>query len=754
MKKLLALSLLLSPLYGQTNTRANYPDQIKNGPAVIDTDQTFSTLTIACNAAATQHATLNITKSWTNVPTTACNAFVNFVGTVARIQPASGAIFTMNGYSAITRRQVWDMSAGGTVRLAALAVGSPIHAGNFTTLAGACDTANVGASPVLVDTPVSVAASTSCAATVQGVPGGSLVPASGQTVTFAGLVGVPGMLNVGSGGLFASSLTTPQTVQSQWFTGATDYGARVAAAGKLLTSGGGTVDGFTGESGTLNIADGEDITVGCASQKCTFSLAQGNIHCLGVVVLAHTQACIVLRSNNYLTGQGPYKTIVSAYNVPLTGDTGFNHLIETAPDATNVQITNMEWDGRYSVTDCIAQNRKQNHGFSIDGASHVLVDNIYGHGLCGDGNILSGDDIDPNSKSVDVEVKSSTWIGNARIAAVSVDSGYGVNAHDNFCDTSATGDDCMHCEPTAAGNWVRDINYHDNIAYGGTNGGGITCSGYDGTTISSHFQNASIDNNLTYGGRQYTDSIPHSKVTNFILINPGVTTPVAYLASWDGEIGPGVVYSDTAIPSGAAGTVRIDCHTNRVPTGFGNNIVHDIIITNGSYEGIQNFGCNNSQIYSNQINGVCDGGGGVMWGTAVSNDGTNANSGSSVIVRNNILSTTSVCPGPFAIAYADVSSGSRTGFNYYLDNITNGAATERYHFTQAAVSQIKDSVPIAFLGRGTTGTPLQGSWMFCSDCKNVTDDSATFDAVVQSGGHGANMVYEAPPAQQTDWRNH
>ncbi len=164
-------------------------------------------------------------------------------------------------------------------------------------------------------------------------------------------------------------------------------------------------------------------------------------------------------------------------------------------------------------------------------------------------------------------------------------------------------------------------------------------------------------------------------------------------------------------------------------------------------------GCNNSQVYNNQINGVCAGAG-VARGIQVNNDGTNANSGANVIVRDNVLNTSSVCTGPFEIGYSDVTSGSRTGINYYLNNITYGAATQRYYLGQNAVSQIKDSTPIAYADRDTHATPLQGSWMFCFDCKNVTDDSATFDAVVQSGGHGANMVYEAPPAQQTDWRNH
>ncbi len=239
-KYIAAMVVMGGSLLGQT--KVDYPTQLKNMPIVVDT--AYTTLAEGCAFAANFHAILNVTKSWTNVPTTPCNAFVNFIGTVARIQPASGAIFTMNGYSAISRRQVWDVSLGGTVRLAGLAAGSPIYAGNFTSMAGACDTASTGTATLTVNTPVTIAADTSCAANVYAGPDGLITVNNTFTLTMDGSFNgdlSQHFAKVGSG---AVAFTAPQGPMSPlWFGASVSASDNTSAYAFLMASlpSGGTV---------------------------------------------------------------------------------------------------------------------------------------------------------------------------------------------------------------------------------------------------------------------------------------------------------------------------------------------------------------------------------------------------------------------------------------------------------------------------------------------------------------------------------
>ena len=110
------LLVVIGTFWGQT--KVDYPTQIKRVPIVIDT--TYTNLTDACNAAAASPGELNITKQWNNVPTTTCNAVLNFVGTSARIEPANGAVFSVNSYIAPSRQAVWLVDTTGVVRLTGL----------------------------------------------------------------------------------------------------------------------------------------------------------------------------------------------------------------------------------------------------------------------------------------------------------------------------------------------------------------------------------------------------------------------------------------------------------------------------------------------------------------------------------------------------------------------------------------------------------------------------------------------------------
>lgn len=186
MKKYIsALLVILSPVWGQT--RVDYPSQIKNGPVIIDI--TYATLDLGCQAAAAANAVLNVTKQWNNVPTTHCNAVVNFIGSSARIEPANFAIFFSNGYTAPSRQQVWLVDTTGVVRITGSGTGSPIFAQNFSTLTSACDTSVVATSTLTVSAPVNTAqipTSFSCAANIYADAGGIMTPASGQTLTLTG----------------------------------------------------------------------------------------------------------------------------------------------------------------------------------------------------------------------------------------------------------------------------------------------------------------------------------------------------------------------------------------------------------------------------------------------------------------------------------------------------------------------------------------------------------------------------------------
>ncbi len=182
MKRLIALMTIASVLWSQT--KVDYPTQIKRGPVVFDTE--FPTLQQGCDSAAAGTAILFITKQWNNVPTTHCNTVVNFSGSSARIEPANGAVFFSNGYTAPARQAVWLVDTTGVVRFSGSGTGSAVFAGNFSTMAAACDTAAVATSTLQVNTPISIPATMTCAATVFAGAGGVITPSAGQVYTQSG----------------------------------------------------------------------------------------------------------------------------------------------------------------------------------------------------------------------------------------------------------------------------------------------------------------------------------------------------------------------------------------------------------------------------------------------------------------------------------------------------------------------------------------------------------------------------------------
>lgn len=240
--------LLGTGCFGQT--KIDYPSQIRNGPVVIDT--AYATLDLGCAAAAAAHATLNVTKHWDNVPTTHCNAVVNFVGSSARIEPADAAIFFSNGYTAASRQAVWLVDTTGVVRVTGSGTGSPIFAGNFSTFFAACDTASVAVSTLTVSTPMTVAATTVCAANVNALADGLLSISNGATLTLTGAFSGDGSQHFDTtpGGVVAFSYPAVVTVNPAWFgtsPTATDNGPAFIATYAALPANGGTVSAPGGD---------------------------------------------------------------------------------------------------------------------------------------------------------------------------------------------------------------------------------------------------------------------------------------------------------------------------------------------------------------------------------------------------------------------------------------------------------------------------------------------------------------------------
>jgi hypothetical protein len=73
----------------------------------------------------------------------------------------------------------------------------------------------------------------------------------------------------------------------------------------------------------------------------------------------------------------------------------------------------------------------------------------------------------------------------------------------------------------------------------------------------------------------------------------------------------------------------------------------------------------------------------------------------------------------------------------YLERLT--ATLEQYRVPVALASVVFSSLP----------SVRDGTVLYCLDCKNVTDDGASFDSTAAGGGHGTNLLHE-----NGQWRVH
>lgn len=289
-KTVAAVLMMTVPALLFPQTKIDYATQVRGGPVIIDI--TYATLQLACDAAATAHASLNITKFWPNVPTTTCNAVVNFVGTSARIEPATAAVFFMNGYTAVDRQVVWLVDTTGVVRLTGQAWGTPIAAGNFSTLASACDTAVVGSAVLIVNTPIvsSLAVNTTCAANIQANKGGILTPAAGVTLTLTGTFNgdlTQHFDTSASGSVITTALPFKMTTLYPQYWGAT-------ANGRTVTDGSCSASGHTLTSATAAFTDsdvGRYVSISGAGAATTFPVSYNGG--LGTTISAVTNSTTV-----------------------------------------------------------------------------------------------------------------------------------------------------------------------------------------------------------------------------------------------------------------------------------------------------------------------------------------------------------------------------------------------------------------------------------------------------------------------------
>ena len=85
------------------------------GDASFVNDYTFTSFTSACSAAETTGTYLKLTKEWHSLTSQSCAANLVFGG--GRLQPSFGGVLTLSGSLDAGVGQIFDSSAGGTIKL-------------------------------------------------------------------------------------------------------------------------------------------------------------------------------------------------------------------------------------------------------------------------------------------------------------------------------------------------------------------------------------------------------------------------------------------------------------------------------------------------------------------------------------------------------------------------------------------------------------------------------------------------------------
>lgn len=432
-----------------------------------------------------------------------------------------------------------------------------------------------------------------------------------QARIFTALIeGSTGAANVGftpTGGnatTVGTFLNSAGAIYPQFFTGS-DMGAQIAAACTYLGTSSGIINA-TGYSGNQVISNGEDIFSCAGTGKVLLLLGNVNISCTGVAGVTHTQACIVPRSNVTIWGNGRYSTVITQNNIPTSGATGSNRIIETYPDSSNIEIAHLQINGNKSAAaDCTgASYSGQNFAIISDATTNIHLWDLYIYNSCADG-IINESGL--NSGDYTSGEENSNIILNSLRADISYISATDLDIHDNYL-TQPTGGgfDCLHGEadsPTQS-NLRLKINHNTTINCG------ITIAGRGAADQLTLFGFSQITANNIFDG-YIADSqnpfivIANNNITVAASGYPGTSQTILCETHDCSITGNLISYTSTVSVGNQNAGIYLNCGTAFVyPIGRGHSNVTGNIIRNAPETGITNIDCPDTTISGNTIAGV------------------------------------------------------------------------------------------------------------------------------------------------------
>jgi hypothetical protein len=194
----------------------------------------------------------------------------------------------------------------------------------------------------------------------------------------------------------------------------------------------------------------EDIFAGCAAKPLTLLLGVTTITCAGEAGVRPPMACIVPRSNQRIIGSGQGATIIAA----ASGTPDWIRLIETFPDAANIEIAGLQLDGNKAH---VTGAKVQNHGIIVEQAHGIDIHDCWIHDTNGDGITLEGGGA---SSTTNFSISHVLFQNIGRAAVGIISAAYGT-IDNNWCVTDV-GFDCFHQEPDSVAQLGHDIEIAGN----------------------------------------------------------------------------------------------------------------------------------------------------------------------------------------------------------------------------------------------------------------------------------------------------
>jgi hypothetical protein len=193
--------LTVVALFGQTPTKVDYLDQLKNQPYLTSDNNTkYTTLDQACTAATTAGVSLVVGRRWTMTTQSVACDLVFVKG--GMLVPSSGQTVTLTGTVTAPPFQIFDITAGGSVLITS---GTPVTDAWFGTTSAAfyaaCAAAVTTGQRLAITRTWSITTSSTCAANLE-FSGGKLTLNGGVTATLSGTVTAPPsqVFNISPGG--------------------------------------------------------------------------------------------------------------------------------------------------------------------------------------------------------------------------------------------------------------------------------------------------------------------------------------------------------------------------------------------------------------------------------------------------------------------------------------------------------------------------------------------------------------------------